>query len=363
MTTEAPTALTLEVVDPKLALVVKEQSLDLDSAATVLTTFEPLIQLARKWQAKVDSIKVTDASQKSEMALARSVRLGLREVRLDAEKARKRLKESALKQGRVVDGAANIIKGITEPLEAQLQEAEDFVERQEIARKARLKAEREALLAPFAIDTSVYVLADMSDPQFNQLLAGTKLAHEAKAQAALEAEKARLAKEAEEAKQREAVRVENERLKAEAVKREAEVAVERAEAARKQAHTDAVAKKEREALAATAAAEKRVADAALATERKKTADAAAEVKRIRDAEDARVAKEKADKEAEAARVAAAAKAAARAPEKDKLLAFAALIEGLTLPTLTTPEGKTVLVTLKEQNAKYAAWVRKQGEAL
>lgn len=337
--------LTLEVVDPKLALVVKEQSLDLDSAAAVLTTFEPLIQLARKWQAKVDSIKVTDASQKSEMALARSVRLGLREVRLDAEKARKRLKESALKQGRVVDGAANIIKGITEPLEAQLQEAEDFVERQEVARKARLKAEREALLAPFAIDTSVYVLADMSDPQFNQLLAGTKLAHEAKAQAALEAEKARLAKEAEEAKQREAVRVENERLKTEAAQKDADLAAQKAESDRK----------------AKEVADK--ADAALAAERKKAADAAAETKRIKDAEDARVAKVKADKDAETARVAAAAKAAARAPEKDKLLAFAALIEGLTLPTLTTPEGKTVLVTLKEQNAKYAAWVRKQGETL
>lgn len=359
-TTEATTpALTLEVVDPKLALVVRDNQLEATSAAEVLSTFQPLIVKAREWEAKVASIKVTDASQKTEMALAHSVRMGLKEVRLTAEKTRKRMKEDSLRFGRTIDSAYNLIESVVAPLEKQLKEQEEFVERQEAARKAGLKAQREALLAPFAIDTSVYVLADMSEPQFNQLLAGTKLAHEAKAQAALAAETARLAKEAEERKAQEAVRVENERLKADAAKRDAEILAERKRTADKEAEAQGKAR----AIAATAAAEKAKADAALAAERKKAADAAAEVQRIKDAEAARVAKERADKAAEDKRIADAAKAAARAPDRSKVLAFATLIEALPRPALTSPEGQAFLVTLNQQVDKMVAWVRKQGEAL
>src|SRR5262245_19897421 len=52
---------------------------------------------AENWKAKIELIKVTHESQTKEMALAREARLALKEIRVNADKVRKKLKEDSNK--------------------------------------------------------------------------------------------------------------------------------------------------------------------------------------------------------------------------------------------------------------------------
>lgn len=407
MSSSAPDAnatLVTETPEHKqLVSVIQASELSADSVPSILLTFEPLLQKANKWASQVDTVKVTDASQTLEMRMAREMRLGLREIRVTTDKERKRLKEQSLRQGRAIDGAANIIKALIEPLEQRLQDQEDFIERQETARRGKLKTERETLLSPLAVslstDISMYPLGDMPQDSFDILLQTMTTQVQAKKEAAEKAEKDRMEALRVEAEKREAIRIENERLKAEAAKLAKEraaadeaLAKERqkavVEAKRLKDEADAKLKKERdlaEAAAkklrdeneAKAKAEKVRADAELA-ETRKAAQAAAT--KLRDeafaaeerARKEREAREKLEKEQaaaekarddEVARVAAASKAAASAPDKVKLASFVASIRALSIPTFITEPGKAFAAVASDQLVKMAAWAEKQGKTL
>jgi hypothetical protein len=406
MTTPISDSIPLEIMDPpekKLALIINENQLETESASFLTTTFVPFLQRAEEWAKKAEAIQVKDATDTGTMLMARTARLELRKIRIAAEKAKDSLKAEGLRRNKAIQGAYNIVAFLTEPIEEKLQAQEDFVERQEAKRKADLKIARETALAPYGVDTSFYVLSDMPNEAFDQLLSTSKLAHEAKLQAAIKVEQERLAKEKADAEERARVQAENERLKAEALKAAQEKAEADAKAAKAKAESDARLAAEREKAAKESAEIKRKADEALATERAKAAQEAAKVKAEADrvakeaaekarkereaaAEVARKAKEVADAkikaaedarkkaEAEAKRIkdvadakaaeeAAAKKRAAAAPDKDKLKAFAVAIRALPLPSLTTTEGKAIATKLAEQNEKYAVWVEKQAEGL
>lgn len=401
-------------ISNQIALIVQQNQLADDTAQTVLLTFEPLLKKANEWVLKEASINVTDASQTREMKLARETRLALREIRLDADKERKKLKEQSLRQGKAIDGAANIIKALIEPIEQRLQDKEDFVEKQEAARKAKLKTDREAILSPFAVsinmDISFYPLGDMPQDSFDILLKTTKAQAEEKVALAAKAESDRLAKEAADRAEQDRIRQENEKLKQEAIKLAQErveadkkAALERqrlaAEAAEAKKRADAQAAKLKAESDAKIAAEKAKADAALAAERKKAQDAAfaaAEATRKAKAESDRIAAEAAEKarkaqealeaqarkdrearekmeaeakraeEAASARVAAeaaAAKKAAGAPDRAKVKAFASTIREIKPPTLTTDAGKAFGTKLSEQLVKLAAWMESEAGKL
>src|SRR6185437_11549413 len=97
---------------------------------------------AEEWAARAALIKVTSVDQKREMKMARESRLALREIRIKVEHDRKRLKEDSTRRGRAIDGIANVLKALIEPLEAHLLEQETFAERVEAVRKNALKSTR-----------------------------------------------------------------------------------------------------------------------------------------------------------------------------------------------------------------------------
>ena len=241
-----------------------------------------------------------------------------------------------------------------------MKEIEEAEERREAARKAELASARKAELLPFC-DPTHYALADMPEPQYQQLLAGAKAAKAAADEAAAQVERDRIAAAERAAAEAEAARLaaiaERERLEKEA----AEARAAAAEAERKAAAERAAAEAERQRLAAEQAERDRLAkaeaDRVAAENAKREAELKAERDRIAAAAEAEQARLKAEADkaaaerdrlakAEADRVAAenaraaeqaeAARKAARAPDKQKLLAYANALAGQVLPPMTTP---------------------------
>jgi DNA repair exonuclease SbcCD ATPase subunit len=229
-------------LENKLEVIVRESGLESTKAQFILMQFQDYFAIAAAWEIKAKGIVVTDDSQKAEMQMARAGRLFLKEKRVAIEKSRKELKEQALREGKAIDGIANVLKALIVPIEEYLDQQEHFVELREAAAEKK-RQEEEA--------------------------------------ARIEAE--RLAKEEADRLEQERIRAENERLRAEAAERERVLAEERAK----------VQKAEDDRRAAEAEAllrERKLAeDAAKADAEKQRAEA--EVVRLRAAEAERLQKQ------------------------------------------------------------------------
>lgn len=259
---------------------------------------------------------------------ARDMRLRLKAVRVAGETTRKALKADVLLRGRAIDGVQALLELSLVPVEKSMEDIEKAEERREQARKAALADARRAELAPFC-DPTHYQLGDMPDAAYAQLLAGAKSAKAAADEAARKA-----------AEQAEA----DAKALAEAHAKK----VAEAEAERKRLAEEAAAAK----------AAKEAADAELAKEREAARVAKAEADRL-----AKIAADRAAKEAaEIAKRQAELDALAKAPDREKLAAFAAAIRGLQVPVLS-PDRKAVQDLMVEQVEKFARFVEARGAAL
>lgn len=338
--------------DNALATIVQQGGLDIAKAGQLIDTLSPFVAEAGDLIREAAGITVTDATQVTQIKAARATRLKLRAVRVKAEEARKSLKSDALKTGQIIDKCANWIKERIEPEEARLQECEDFAERAEGARKAALKASREILLAPFGVDTSYVNLGELADDKFARLLEDSRLAHEARAEAARKQEAERVAAEAARVAEQARLAAENERLRLERAEAEKAAKAERDRAAAEAAAAAEKARKEREAVEAKAAAERAAHEAVLRKERE------AREQLERDA-----ATQKAEAVRKAAAEAAAKRAAERAPDKVKLLAWASALAAVPVPEMTTHDGKCVLSNVQTQIDKAIAFVTERASTL
>jgi colicin import membrane protein len=231
----------------ELARLVDESGLETTKAKVLLDKFSNYFDIAAEWETKAKSIVVKDESQTADMEMARVGRLFLRDKRIAVEKTRKELKEQSLREGKAIDGIANVLKAVIVPIEEYLEKQEKFIQiKEEAAREAKRK-------------------------EIERRMEEERLAEEkAKAEA--------------EAAERERMRIENERLKAESVEREKAAAEERkkqeeilakqreeAEAERKR-QAEILAKQKAEFLAKQKAIEEKA--------RKERAAAEAERKRL-----------------------------------------------------------------------------------
>jgi len=304
----------------ELVKVIEESGLEAQTSNYIKEKFLPFFEQAEEWKQKASMLVVTDASQVHDMKMARTARLALKEIRVNADKTRKALKEDSLRYGKAVQGVYNVIEYLIAPIERHLQEQEDFVAIAEAKRKAELKASREMDLQPYAEFVPYGVmLGEMSEEDYQKLLTGAKLQLQAKIDAEKKAEAERIEAErlAEIARQkaeaeRKAIEAENKRLKAEA------------EAA------ELKAKKEREIAQAKIKAEQ---DAKLALEKQLREKEAAEKKAAEAAAEAAEAERRAKAEAE--------RKAKAAPDKLKLNEFAKVIASIELPELKSDEAKQI----------------------
>jgi len=207
----------------KLQLIINDSGLETTKARVLLENFKDYFDIADEWETKAKAIVVTDEKQKPDMAMARVGRLFLRDKRIAIEKTRKDLKEQSLREGKAIDGIANILKSLIVPIEEYLEKQEHFIEIRdaELAEQKRIEGER--------------------------LL-----------QAKEEAE--RIAREKAEAEERERIRKENETLKAEAIEREKRAKIYMAQQERIIAEHRAKADAERIALQKKAELERKGAE-------------------------------------------------------------------------------------------------------
>jgi len=130
-------------MDSKLAVIVKESGLEKNKAQFMLDKFQDYFNIAAEWEEKAKNIVVTKEDQTAEMDMARVGRLFLRDKRIAIEKARKELKEQALREGKAIDGIANVLKALIVPIEEYLGKQERFVEIQDDIKRQALIAEAE----------------------------------------------------------------------------------------------------------------------------------------------------------------------------------------------------------------------------
>lgn len=328
-----------EIVGQELAKVERTSGLAEDRAVALRGEFADYYNEIVGWREK--AAMVTRPDDTTHQKIAREVRLGLRKVRCEIENVRKALKADSLARGKAIDGFANVLKYLCEPVETKLLEVELYAERQEAARIAALVQDRTAALAALEADPTAYNLGAMDEKTWEIVLKTAQNQKEEREVAAAKAEADRIAREQAEADERARIRAENERLKKEAVEREATAAKERAKIASERARERAAAATEQRKLEAAAKTER---EAREKVERQAAADRAAEAARIK-AE--AVAKAKAE----------------RAPDKEKLQRFAALFDGLTIPTMQTASGKRVADIIRAKLGDFEEWICKQVETL
>ncbi len=326
--------------------------------------FQSAFEQAEAWREKALAVKVTSLADKEAMKQAREMRLALKNIRVEADKKRKALKEDALVMGRAIDGVNNLLLAAIQPLERHLEEQEKFAERlAEQERQRRLAERTEALQSYLEAGQAVPALDAMTDDQFAKYLDDTKLLHAAKIEAAKKVEAERIAREQAEAAERERLRIENERLRAEAAEREAKAKAEREAAERAQREAAEKARKEREAIEAKAKAEREAAERELARIKAESEAAAAKEREARAKLEAELAAKRAAEEAKAKAEAAAAKKAAAAPDKTKLRTIADSVRAIPFPAVTTPEANVILADIAAKRESFAKWIEAQTEKL
>lgn len=350
-----------EIVPAEIVEIVKREHIEGDSKTALVTQFAPYH--AQIMAALEASKGVTDGSNPTQCKMARACRLELRRVRCEVDNTRKQAKADALRYGRAVDGLANVLKFLCEPEEKRLEEIERHSERVEAARVARMIEERTAALVAADADPVAYNLAAMDDATFDAALGVAQRIKTERLEAARKAEADRIAREKTEAEERERIRAENAKLKAEAEARERAAAIERQKAEAERRKIEAEREAERKAAERAQAEAKAKAEAEArrieAERAKERAEAAAKLKAEAEA------RYKAEQEAERVKAAAEAKAkaekaaalkAAKAPDRDKLLAFAAAIVAVQPPSMGTDAGKAALAEIVAKQRAFGAWI-------
>ena len=320
-----------------LTKVINETGVEFDTAEMIQKKFSEFYEQAEKLKKEGLGIKVTDISQKDEMKSAREIRLEIKEIRVQAEKARKLLKEDSNRYGKAVQAAYNLIEAECEPTEKYLELQEKFAEVQAAKEKAELKAAREKECQEFSgfMPTDMD-LSNMPKESYEIFLSGLKATkadfiEKSKKEAEARLEQERLAKE----------KAEQERIaKAEKEKAEKELKAKQAELEKQKAKAAADKKKADEALA-KAKAEKE------ALERKAEKEKADRIAK-ENAEKARLAKIEADRLAEKAET---ERRAAEAPDLEKLSVFAQKI------LLLVEEAKNIKLSTKSADDTLNAMVK------
>jgi hypothetical protein len=319
-----------------LMQVIQAEHVEPETGVAIQSAFAPFFADADEWRLKAAAIKVTDVSQKADMAMARVIRLKLKDIRVQADKKRKDLKEDFLRYGRAVQGAYNILEYLIVPLEKSLEEAEKFAEIQEAKRQEELRTSREIQLTPWKEFVPFGLnLGTMTEDDFAKVLAGAKLQQQAKIDAEARAEQERLERLRAEEAERQRIAEENRKLREENEAKEKALAAERAKA-----EADRLAA---EKVAAKAKAE---ADAKLAAER-------AEREKLENEIRAKAQAEADEKE----RQRVAAEKALSASDDVKLETFAVSLEAVQYPVVASKNAQEAVNLAKSAIANIVASVR------
>lgn len=347
------------VTNNQLTRIVNESGLEKTKADYILEKFQDFFKMAGDWERKAKTLVVTNETQTTEMKMAREGRLFLKNKRVEIEKVRKDLKEQSLREGRAIDGIANVLKGLIEPTEDFLERQEKFVEVQENERRERRKIIRISEVQELGLDPLAYNLKDMTDENYKNLIEGRKAFLK-------QEEEQRIAREKEEQR----IRDENEKLRKESEEKEKQLQAERAKAEKERLELE----KQMAAERARTEKQQKENEAKLAKER---AEAEARENKLRKEQEAKLKKEREERERLEAEIKAKAEKerlekerlakeeakAKRAPDKEKLLAFAEQVNELSLPIVKTADAAKILSNGRKLLNEAIEYIRKEAKQL
>lgn len=351
--------------------IIEKSGLEKSSSELIASQLLPFFEKAKEWRSKALALVVTDVGQKELMNEARVARLALKELRVDAEKTRKRLKEDSLRTGKAIDGLYNLIEFLVKPIENHLKDQEDFEKIQlEKQKQDRLIIRTEQAQALSEYLPADLPLAELSDTAFASILQGAELQKQKAEQDRLQQEEQRQEQirlqEQERLKKEEeeriaAINIEKERLAQE--KRELELKAQLEQERKQREEVEQKAKeelrqqeesqrKEREAQ------EERIRQQREQLEKEKQAreKAEREAKDRQDEIDRQRRKEQEEKMAKEREDRAREKKLAAAPDKEKMLIFADSLMKLPFPELSTEEYKSVLKDTKGLLQKVCTYI-------
>jgi hypothetical protein len=326
----------------ELARIVVETGLEKETANMIVARFVQFMEQIAEWETKAKTLVVTDVAQIEEMRQAREARLILKNIRVDADKVRKELKEDSLRYGRAVQSVYNAIESRIVPIEDHLMNQEKFAEFEERKRLSALRTTRQEELGgyqeyvPLSLD-----LATLTEEEYAKFRDMVHLQHAEAQQRIADAEQTRreIAEAAE--KERQRLAAENAAL----IEKQKKIMAAQREAAR-------IAEEK-------LAEERRVAKIKLAKEREAARIAQEAADAMRREEEARIAKAKAE---EAARKRAEAKAL-RAPDASKLQALANEIDAMVVPSMKSEEMQRIADNTRTLLTKTAVYIRQTLETI
>lgn len=287
---------------------------------------------------QLDTIVVADVNDKTNMKLANTIRLGVRQIRLDAEKvfdAKRAEVQQEMLSYKTEDSlwlkSKQIMQILTKEIEENARWKEETKERIEAEIKELKIQERINEVSKYAeINRIEFEL--MSDDSFDSFLSGLKTTYTSKIEAERKAEQDRIEREKADAEEREQQKLENERLKIEAENREKEIEAERKINDKKLAEEKEKLKIEQDAKAKLEA----------------------ELKAKKDADD------KAENERKQAELKAIAEAEknAKAPIKKQLITWT---DSFSIAEINIENDKTILI--KEKFESFKKWAKREIESI
>jgi hypothetical protein len=362
------------------------------------SVFNPLEeQYNAKLQAVKDLLAFTGVPTKEQMKLARETRLDLVPLRTNIDRRRKEKGEFHLRAKQNIDGTAKALMAKVSGTEEKLYFIESYEDREKEAKKKELCLNRIGIIStsiepafnPYLGKIYDEMLATMPNESFEAMVNGFVASREAREAAVRKLEEERKAKEEAERVENERIRKENEELKKANDERIAKEKAEREELARKayaEAERKAKIQSERKQIVAPyvdspwaydlaamsedefnafviskkqAFEEDQKEIARVKAEREAFLKAEAEAKALKDAENKRIMEE-------AQRIAdekAAADKAAKAPDKEKLLAVAKMVKEISLPYMATEVGNHAAEQISQRIDVLADFIQEKAEEL
>ena len=194
--------------------IIESNDLPSHMGENIKNIFGGLIVEAKNIAKESKMIIVDSDDDHDKMNEARKKRLLLKSIRVEAEKKKKTLKESIVRNGRAIDGVFNIVKAITVEAEQYLSEQENYTEIKKRLEWEKIIIDRKDQISKYT-DASLYNVDNLDDFSFSSLINQIKEAHENK----IKAEKQNEINRQNERLENERLKKENERLENELYER------------------------------------------------------------------------------------------------------------------------------------------------
>lgn len=352
----------LQVIELPTELMELKKSTELKTAINVddiLYQFAPFFKQISEVKKDIDKVNFENPTE-LDMSIADTIRKKLVKIRTASEREKTEMNKDYILVQKIVTGANNMVSSICKLDENRLDEVAKYIQIQEAKRLAELLEERTKILVPYGFsEDDVKGMEKMSDEVWNSFLIGAKKNHEDRIEAERLAEENRLKLIAFEAEEKEKQRKELERLRLENEAKEKQLELERKEAEKKAAELKAKADAE-------LAEQKRLADieakrqAEIIAKQKAESDKlAAELKAKADAE----IQEKQRIEAETKAKMIEEKKAAKAPDKDKIIAAINSMPTFAVINLKTKEAQDKADLIRDKYNAFKVWATEQVNSL